>query len=168
MSHPVLIYGNPLLREKAAPVESINEEVLVVIERMKATIKEYNCVGLAAPQIGSLLHICLVGSHETDFPMRVFINPKLSQPSKEAWIHEEGSPCIPGIYLPVKRPLSITVEALDIDGQAFTERLTEWPARILMHENDYLHGTLFIDRADPKEKRALSSALSKLKKQSKN
>ena len=81
-------------------------------------------------------------------------------------MQKEGSLSIPDIYEPVMRPWQIQVDAIDLNGDSFSEVGTGWHARNLMHQNDSLNGILFIDRLDLKTKRKTKPLLSTTKKNS--
>lgn len=171
MKKPVVYYGNPLLRKKAQPVVEITAELRAFIADMEETRKSYHGLGISAPQVGKSLAIFIAspptGYEEDNLlqePPRVYINPKLSDPSDETWIHNEGCLSIPKIYGDVERPVEITITAQDIDGKEFTEKLTGWAARVIMHENDHLNGVLFIDRLSIHDRNAIETKLKQLKK----
>lgn len=168
---PLLRYGNPLLRAKAEPVTKITDEIRQFVKDLEDTMRSFDGLGIAAPQVGKRVAIFLIappiGEDEKGFiqaPTRVFINPKLSAPSQELWSHSEANPVLPEISGQVLRPNQITVTAQDIDGREFTETFTDWPARVIMHENDHLNGVLFIDRLSPKERKQIETQLQLLKK----
>ncbi len=169
---PDLAYiGHPILRKQALPVLSIDQPILELIGHMKQIVAARRGLGLAAPQVGVQLAVIIVCFPEIDpegemIPGRPkpLINPQISEPSEETWEEEEGCLSIPKIYAKVRRPVSITVTYQDEQGDSHTERLSGWPAKIVMHENDHLNGVLFIDRLDKKEKRALSHDVDRLKK----
>ena len=170
MKLPLVYYGNPLLRKKCEPVTKIDEEILRLIEDMKETLLDVNGLGLSAPQVGKSLNLFITAyyiqdekGHWKHAPIRVFINPKLTNPSEETWIEDEGCLSIPKIYDKVERPFRITVTAQNEKGETFTEEFSEWPAKTIMHENDHINGVLFIDRLPPKRRKALDAALRKIK-----
>ncbi len=151
------------------PVTEITEEIKQLIKDMEDTMNAASSIGISANQVGKLLSICLVRAPiEDEFgnysraTTKVYINPKLSNPSKERWVHDEGCLSIPKLYVEVERPMHITVTALDENGTEFTEELSEWPARVLMHENDHLNGTLFIDRLSKKQRKQIEPALRRI------
>lgn len=172
MKLPLIYYGNPLLRKKAEPVAEITQEIKQLIQDMLETMQAQDGLGIAAPQVGRSLAIFITAppiedgkGGYTQLPPRVFINPKLSNPTNEGWPHSEACMSIPKLSGTVIRPVQITVTAQDIHGKEFTEVFTGWPARVLMHENDHLNGVLFIDRIPQDERRAMEDALRKIKKQ---
>jgi len=154
MKLPLVYYPNPALRRKCPKISLIDEALIAFIADFTETMLEHNAIGFGAPQVSSEYRVCLSrctgGTIYDQVPelgaVQVFINPVLSNPSKETWKQLEANPCIPGIQEEVERPVSITVTAQGLDGALFTQELSGWPARVLMHENDHLNGVLFIDR----------------------
>ncbi len=172
MKLQLVYYGNPLLRKKAAQVDTITAEVKQLIQDMLETMQAQDGLGIAAPQVGKSLAIFITsppiddgkGGYTQAAP-RVFINPRLSSPSDQGWIHSEACMSIPKLSGDVIRPVQITVTAQDIDGKEFTEQFVGWPARVIMHENDHLNGVLFIDRIPVDQRKAMEAELRKIKKQ---
>ena len=83
-------------------------------------------------------------SKERDAP-RVFINPKITVLDEEKLPYEEGCLSVPGIYDEVERPREIKIEALDREGNPFTEIASGLLAVCIQHEMDHLNGKLFVD-----------------------
>lgn len=165
-------YGDEGLRKKCVPVEEITDEIRQIARDLIETALEHDGAGLAAPQIGYYYRIFVSryadGADSEGWPIicppQIYINPKLSSPSEEIVIHEEGCLSIPGIYEKISRPRSITVEYMDLKGNIHTEVATDWRARNIMHENDHLNGVLYIDRIHPKQRKKIESDLRSLKK----
>jgi peptide deformylase len=163
-------YGDPVLREKAEPVEEITEEIRRLCRDMIETMLAYNGIGLAATQVGHMLRIFVsnvdyedeVGEVRLCDPI-VYINPVLFNPGDDIVERNEGCLSIPRLYAAVARPLSITFEALDIDGNEFTNECYGYLARNIMHENDHLNGVLFVDRIKGKRRTLLESELHLIK-----
>jgi len=165
-------YGNPVLRKKCKVIEKITDEVRQLAQDLIETVLAENGAGLAAPQVGHCVRMFVIrydnGMDEEGMPFlcppKIYINPKLSQPSEGMFSHDEGCLSIPGILAKVTRPCNITVEAMDLSGNIFTEKTTGWRAKAIMHENDHLNGVLFIDRVHPRIKKKIDPALKELKK----
>lgn len=174
MELPLAYYGDPILRKKTSPVTHIDDQIRRLIDDMTETMRKNDGIGIAAPQVHQSLAICIVcppvivGEGEDrkiiEGTPRVFINPKLSNPSEHITSYSEGCLSIPKLHAEIIRPASITVEAMDINGNIFTEELFGMEARILMHENDHLNGVLFIDRIQGKKRQALEPQLQQIKK----
>lgn len=164
-------YGDPILRKKTAPVKEITDEIRQLVKDMTETMHAKNGIGLSANQVHHSISLFIIcppvpsedGNEWRDGELRVFINPKLKDPSKQTIILPEGCLSIPGIYADIQRPACITVEAMDLDGKIFVETFTGWPARVIMHENDHINGVLFIDRVLGKERQRLEPRLRELK-----
>ncbi|MBS0634349.1 MAG: peptide deformylase [Verrucomicrobia bacterium] len=166
MKLPLFYYDHPILRQKALLVTEVTDEIRQLIRDMEETMDAAASIGISANQVGKLLSVCLVRYPIEDeygnysrAPTKVYINPKLSNPTKQTWVHDEGCLSIPKLYVDVERPVGITVVALDENGNEFTEQLTGWAARVLMHENDHLNGKLFIDRLTKKQRNQIDPAL---------
>jgi peptide deformylase len=164
-------YGDPILRKKGKPVEKITDEIRQLVTDMIETMIAFKGMGLAAPQIHQSLALFITSvplkeeaNDETKpGPIKIYINPKLSSPSEEYFSFDEGCLSIPKLYAPVFRPERITVEAMDLSGQMFTEELSDLDARVVMHENDHINGVLYIDRLAPEEKKRLEPKLREIK-----
>lgn len=164
-------YGNPVLRKKANPIETITPQVKKLIDDMIETMESQRGLGLAAPQVHHPLALFIVSIPQEDeekniLPGRllVFVNPKIVSYSEESWVHNEGCLSIPKVYEDVERPLTITVEALDREGKPFSEVFTGWEARAILHENDHINGVLFIDRVKGNKRKQLDPLLRDIKK----
>ncbi|MCH9631760.1 MAG: Peptide deformylase [Chlamydiae bacterium] len=166
------------LRKKADEVVEINDEVKAFVKEFLEKFTQPDMfspgsipIGLAATQVGSAYRIFAVCPHQMDGkrdsygPPKLFINPVLSEPSDNLLIADEGCLSFPGLYLPVIRPESITVEWQDIEGKKFKERVSGYYARQIMHENDHLNGVLFIDRVSKSIRKRIKNDLDLIKKQ---
>jgi peptide deformylase len=112
---------------------------------MIETMRSANGVGLAAPQVGISKRIIVVEGIDDDSAALVIINPKIVW-KKGNVSFCEGCLSLPGVSSDVLRPEAITVEALNLDGDAFKINADGLLARIIQHEVDHLDGILFIDR----------------------
>lgn len=165
-------YGDPILRQKALPVEKITDEIREICNNMIQTMMHYDGIGLAAPQVGYLLRIFISNVDHEDAegeihlcPPKVYINPVVSNPSDIMVERSEGCLSIPKLYAAVARPFSIDLEAMDLEGNSFHEQCYGYQARNRMHEIDHLNGTLFIDRIKGKRRTELDPALRRIKQQ---
>lgn len=173
MKLPLAYYGNPLLRMKTKPVIKIDEMIKQLIADMIETMEAHDGIGLAAPQVNHslALFITQVPKRKTDDPdewengeVRIFINPKILSKSDEEECGSEGCLSIPKIYADVYRPFKITLQYTDIAGKEQNEEFEGLAARVIMHENDHINGTLFIDRLSAKKRQELEIPLRALKK----
>ncbi len=172
---PLAYYGDQVLRKKSVRIDEINDELRQLVLDMVETMRAHNGMGLAAVQVSKPIAMFItqqpVFNPETkqweDGPLKVYINPRLVDPSKEICEESEGCLSLPGIRGNVARPVSITVEATDLEGNRFTEHLTGYEARCIMHENDHLNGILYIDRITGKQRQLMEPVLTKIKKKHK-
>ena len=138
--------GEDILRQKAQPVAEVNDEIRQLAEDMFETMIEADGVGLACPQIGKNLRMFVLIAD--DDVRRVFINPQIIKTSEELGDYDEGCLSIPQVYETIKRPVRVTVQALNEQGKPFTLVADGLLARIIQHEYDHLDGIVFIDRGD--------------------
>ncbi|MGL5050544.1 MAG: peptide deformylase [Fusobacteriaceae bacterium] len=158
----IRIYGSEVLREKALPVEKIDEEVIKLLDDMVETMNDSKGVGLAAPQVGVNKRVFVLDVG--DGVIRKVINPVLEY-SKEIADCEEGCLSVPGIYKNVKRSEWVTVTYLNEKGVKVTEEAHELLGRAFQHETDHLDGILFVDKISPMAKRLISKKLQNLAKE---
>ncbi len=167
----ILIWEDPRLRKKAEEVREITPEIQALIHNMVETVNvSSKSIGLAATQVGENVRIFVIRPYrEQDGkalfdPPVVYVNPKLSSPSKIFDIQEEGCLSLPGLHLPVERPVSVTVEAMDETGTSFRKEVSGFEARQIMHENDHLNGILFFDRVPASFRKQVKQVLASFKK----
>jgi peptide deformylase len=140
-------YGDPVLRRRATPVTEITDEIRRIVDDMIETMYDEVGIGLAAPQVGISLRLMVVG-HEKGRGARAIVNPVITETVGEITA-EEGCLSLPGIFAPVTRAESVTLEGQDLEGQPVTIKGRGLTARVFQHEMDHLDGVLFIDRLDP-------------------
>jgi peptide deformylase len=141
--------GSDVLRRKAEPVETFDEELKRLIADMFETMYEAEGVGLAAPQIGISRRLIVVDVNDEEQPPFALINPHIVEESVAREKGEEGCLSIPGISGPVERAARVVVEGLDAEGNTVRISGGELLARCLQHEIDHLNGVLFIDHLGP-------------------
>ena len=138
----VIKKGDPILREKAVSVRRFDEKLAALLDDMALTMKEYDGVGLAAPQVA--ISKCIVVIKEEDGELIELINPVIVQ---KAGVKSDAEGClsVPDLRGMVPRAKYVLVEAQDRKGNAFTLEAEDLLARIIQHEVDHLHGCLFTD-----------------------
>lgn len=144
--------GDPVLRKVSREVSEITPRIIRLLDDMKETLDDAQGCGLAAVQVGVLRRVVLVDTEETG--LVEMINPKIiaySGTQEEA----EGCLSVPGVWGITRRPMSVTVSALDRNGDKFTVTGSGLAARAFCHELDHLEGKLFSDdmirQLDPDE-----------------
>jgi peptide deformylase len=155
---PIRTFGDPVLRDRARPVESFDDALARLAEDMIVTMHEAPGVGLAAPQVGRPIRLVVFDVGEEEPDPRALVNPVL----KNEWgeqIAEEGCLSLPGLYYPVKRAQKVWAEGFDVTGHDVTIEAEDLLARVLQHEVDHLDGVLFIDRLDADHRTQAMAAL---------
>jgi len=132
-----------VLRAKTKEV-AVTKDLLKLIKDMEQTTEKAEGLGLAAPQIGQSLRLCVAKINGRLTPL---INPHITFRSKETDVMEEGCLSLPNIWLPVPRSTSIVVKYLNAKGQGQERKLEGMDARVVQHEVDHLDGKLIIDYA---------------------
>lgn len=154
--------GHPVLRAKARPLhpsEIRTPKIQQLIDDMFETMKEYQGVGLAAPQVHESVRLFVAGfppppegdeddedDEETHVPLMALINPEITPLAKESVEDWEGCLSIPDIRGRVPRARQITVRAFDRNGKKIEIQASGFTARVIQHETDHLDGVLFFDR----------------------
>ena len=152
-------YGDTALRMKAREVETFDEDLERLVERMTRLMHEANGVGLAATQVGVLRRL-FVFVHEGED--RVLVNPTITKRSKDTEIDDEGCLSLRDVLVPVERATAVTIEGFDVKGEPVRLELELPSSRVVLHELDHLDGVLIIDRTDDESRRA---ALARLRPQ---
>lgn len=140
-------YGDEILTKKSKTIEEIDERIQILIDDMIETLHKYNGYGLAAPQIGILKRLVVIDLYD-GHDVLVLINPVIIKTKGEQTV-EEGCLSFPNQFAKVKRPMEVTVEALDRNGNKIKVIGKELLAQALSHEIDHLNGELFIDKIIP-------------------
>jgi peptide deformylase len=167
----IYYYGHPILRKRCKPIQEITDEIRKLAYDMIETMDKNDGIGLSAPQVGHSIRMFVLRNylfteegHWTLSEPKVYINPKLTNPSEHFISDTEGCLSLPGLRLHVSRPDKIIVEAMDLDGKIFVEELEGYNARVRMHENDHINGVLFIDRIEANERKKIDPLLKEMKK----
>jgi peptide deformylase len=142
----VRLYGDPVLRKVAEPVEAVTPEIKTIIADMVDSMWHQVGVGLAAPQVGISLRILVMDDGKGG--ARALINPVITD-RRGTVREEEGCLSLPGIFAEVERSKWIGVSGLDGDGQPIAFEAQGLQAKVIQHEIDHLDGVLFIDRLPP-------------------
>lgn len=157
--------GDPVLRQDGRTLtrkEILSPGLQQLIELMRETMRDAPGVGLAAPQVGLPLQLAVIEDDESNLalasaerlreqerqgvPFHVIINPTFTVTDPTEVTHFEGCLSVSGFSAWVPRARGVHVEALDHKGRPVTHEAKGWYARIVQHEIDHLHGTLYLDR----------------------
>jgi peptide deformylase len=147
MIRPIVKYGEGVLTRPAAPVAEVTDEIRQLIDDMIDTMYAAPGIGLAAPQIGVPLRVCVIdiSGGQRGGEVVTLVNPEFVERTGMQ-LEEEGCLSLPGHNATVARPERVVVRGLDREGQPVTIDGTGLLARALQHELDHLDGTLFVDR----------------------
>lgn len=140
----ILQYPDERLHKAAGKVERITEATRKLVRDMADTMYAAPGVGLAATQVDVREQIIVVDISETHNQLRVFINPEIIASSGEVEC-EEGCLSVPGIYEKVRRSETVTVRALDENGEPLLLEAEGFLAVCIQHEIDHLRGKVFIE-----------------------
>ena len=150
--------GNPVLREKTKPLtmeEIKSPEFQHLIDNMIDTMREYDGVGLAGPQVHELKRLTVIEMVENprypkkgEIPLTVLINPVITPLTQNKELGWEGCLSIPDLRGKVPRFTKIQVQALDRNGKELKFKADGFLSVVVQHENDHLDGVLFLDRME--------------------
>jgi peptide deformylase len=135
------LLGSPVLRQRSAEVNSVDDEIRRLVDDMYETMDAARGIGLAANQVGVARRVAVVDAEEDRFEM---IDPVILEAEGRA-AAEEGCLSIPEIYGDVSRPERVVIEATDRHGTRYRKEATGLKARAIQHEIDHLDGILFLD-----------------------
>lgn len=153
----ILRLGDPLLRRKSSPVpitEIRSKEIKNLVRDLYDSMKVSAGIGLAAPQIGVLKRVVVVGFDRSErYPelargieQRVLINPEVEILAGQTEGFWEGCLSIPGMRGYVERSRRIKLKYYDLNEDLHEELVEGFDAVVYQHECDHLDGVLYIDR----------------------
>ena len=141
--------GDEILRKKSKEVEIddiTGEKIQILIDDMIETMHNYNGVGLAAVQVGTLKKVIVIDVEDNE--IYVLINPKILKTKGEKEC-EEGCLSFPNQFGKVIRPTEVLVEFYDRNGKKVKLKAKDLLAQAICHECDHLEGILFVDQVLP-------------------
>jgi len=147
MLRNILVYPDPFLARKAAPVATVDDRVRTLIRDMFETMYAAEGVGLAANQVGVGKRVIVVDVSPVDegiAPIAV-VNPEIVE-RRGTVVGEEGCLSVPGVQGEVCRAETVVVRGIDERGNPLQLTAEGILSRALQHEIDHLDGILFIDR----------------------
>ena len=151
MTLEIRTFGDPVLKSRAAPVETFDDNLARLADDMLETMRAYEGVGLAANQVGRLKRILVAALEDEEV---VVVNPVIEDKSEEIEKDTEGCLSIPEIQVEVERPVAVTVSGRGLSGEPVRIEARDLLARILQHEIDHLDGVLILDRTDRESRKA--------------
>lgn len=154
---PIYTDTQTVLYQKAEQISEITPEITQLISDMRETMHNAQGVGIAAPQVGKSVSLCIIELTDEDqaeqIPFTVLINPRVTWSSKRQVRMEEACLSVPGFEGTIKRPDKIRVKALSVTGEKIEIEASDFFARVLQHEIDHLDGILFTSYLPKKQLR---------------
>ena len=139
-------YPDPVLRMRANEIESFDDDLRRLVERMTELMQDANGVGLAGTQVGTLRRVFVFQPEGEDEGPRAVVNPALIKTSEVKISDTEGCLSMQGVSIPIERPAKVTIQGKDENGEDVEFELEERDARVVQHELDHLDGILILDR----------------------
>jgi peptide deformylase len=167
---PISIYGSPILRKKAEPVNGITLELVELAHNMLETMYKANGVGLAAPQVGKNIRLVVIdlAKEEEERKPIILFNPEVVPEEGEnpAETDEEGCLSVPDIWANVSRPSRVRLTYTNEKGEAVVmQNVSGKLSRCAQHEQDHLNGVLFVDKISIADKAMSASKLKRMAKE---
>lgn len=171
MIHPIVVYGDPVLKKRGKDLEKDEIDLKQLVEDMFETMENANGIGLAAPQIGKSIRMFVVDGTPLDDEdedmsdfRKVFINPEIIEEFGDDWDFEEGCLSIPEIREDVGRAEKLLIHYFDENWEEHEEEYDGMKARIIQHEYDHIEGVLFTDHLSPFKRKILKGKLTNISK----
>ena len=166
MIRDILIHPDPRLKKPCEPIAAVTAEISALASDMFETMYEAPGIGLAAPQIGVMKRLIVMDCIKDGPPEPMaLLNPQVLWSSEDLASYEEGCLSIPDQYAEVKRPSSVKVGWMDLDGVPQERLFTGLWATCVQHEIDHLNGKLFIDYLGPLKRQMITRKMEKLKRE---
>ncbi|MDQ7030601.1 MAG: peptide deformylase [Ardenticatenia bacterium] len=162
----IVLIGDPILRQKAHPVERFDPELRTLVRDMIETMRQAQGVGLAAPQVGVRKRVLVFEipvDEDDEMSSSVppspwigkpfaLVNPEILEASQEMEEGIEGCLSIPGYVGEVRRHVRVVVQGRNEWGKPRRIEAEGFLARVLQHEIDHLNGILYVDRLESRDK----------------
>lgn len=166
MIRTILIHPDPRLKKPCEAVTTVTPELRELAADMLETMYDAPGVGLAAPQVGVMQRVIVMDCIKDGPPEpMVLLNPRVVWSSEDVSVYEEGCLSIPDQYAEVKRPASVKVEWMDLEGAMQERAFAGLWATCVQHEIDHLDGKLFIDYLGPLKRQMITRKMEKLKRE---
>jgi peptide deformylase len=160
----IIKYGDPILRKQCNLVPKVNRDIKRLSEDMIETMYAARGLGLAAPQVGVLLKICVVDINPPDKKSPIImINPEISNSGNKV-LEQEGCLSLPEFFAPLKRFSNTVVEYINLEGQNKRIETEGLLARAIQHEIDHLDARIFIDYLPDWKRKNMEKEIKRRKK----
>ena len=153
MKKNLITIPDKILRMKSKRIGFVDDSIKNLANDMVETTLDWDHdsefgAALAAIQVGEPIRLTVVRNSFENGEDKTFTtlqNPEIVKSSPEMISDIEGCLSVTGIYGRVKRHLKIKVKAQDLEGNEIRLSLEGFPARVLQHEIDHMHGIIFLD-----------------------
>ena len=162
----ILHFPDPRLRNRAKPVEQVDESVRKLVDDMFETMYEAPGIGLAATQVDDPRQVIVIDISEDRGQPLCLINPEILETAGEESM-DEGCLSVPGVYEKVMRADKVRVRALNRRGELIELEAEGLLAVCIQHEMDHLDGKLFIDYLSNLKRQRIRKKLIKESRQEK-
>lgn len=160
----ILEYPHPGLREKAKPIEKIDNQITQLASNMLETMYDAPGIGLAATQVNIAKQLIVIDISDTKDQPMVIINPEITS-AEGHQTYEEGCLSFPGIYAKVERANNIVLSYMNLEGEKQTIEADGLLAICIQHEMDHLAGKVFVDYLSPLKRNRIRKSLEKQQRQ---
>jgi peptide deformylase len=143
---PIRLFGDPILRQKAAPVIDFDKELRDLVRDLTDTMIDANGGGIAAPQIGVGLRVF---TYIVEGEVGHVVNPLVEVIGDDEQVGQEGCLSIPGLPFDCRRHLQVVTTGFTMHGEPLRVEGHGRLSVIIEHETDHLDGILFLDRLTP-------------------
>jgi peptide deformylase len=158
MTYAIRLFGDPVLKQRAAEITNVDGALVRLAQDMAETMYEAPGVGLAAPQVGVQKRLFVYDIGEGPQTM---VNPTIVEGDGE-WTFDEGCLSVPGLSWEIVRPKEVHLTGWDLDGNAISVEADEYLARVFQHEMDHLDGILLLERLDEDQAKEAKKAVREL------
>ena len=159
----ILQFPDERLRRLSTPVETFNNDLKALADKMLEIMYQSNGIGLAAPQVNQTIRLIVIDVSEGRDNPCIFVNPEIKEPAGSVG-SSEGCLSVPEIRTTIKRYENITLEYQDLYGERHEEALGDLMSICVQHEIDHLDGKLFIDYVPDVKLQRLRKKIAKNKK----
>ncbi|HBE73505.1 MAG TPA: peptide deformylase [candidate division Zixibacteria bacterium] len=163
-TYGIRIFGDPVLRRKADEVRNVDAKLMALADGMLAVLGRSRGLGLAAPQVGRSVSLCIINLPAMDQAQKkplILLNPRVAG-THGRLVHQEGCLSFPELYADIARPKKIGISGLDLEGREIELEADEMLARCFLHEIDHLNGVLFIDHLSHLKRQLLRGQLRRI------
>ena len=160
----ILEYPHPGLREKARPINKIDNRITQLAQDMLETMYDAPGIGLAATQVNVAEQLIVIDLSDDKNEPLILINPEITAADGHQ-TYEEGCLSFPSVYAKVERANQITLAYQDIEGQKQVLEADGLLAICIQHEMDHLQGKVFVDYLSPLKRNRIRKMLEKRQRQ---